>query len=213
MPLLAPFCSGRVRGYVAQSTGRIGLSNKTIRNYIVKANKSYSLDFERIDLRKKIWRPGLATTCLKSLLCKEVRLVAPPAVPFCFVLLARARWASPRALYVHSTSHWVAKFQLLELSNVSSSNWNLVAHIPTGHANLAVSFEQVSSEAQYGGPCLVKTASRSCGIEGWWSKSSLNPSLLNWNRFLSGAFCLGCSQPLLRGGLIGDKAARQPHPF
>jgi hypothetical protein len=32
---------------------------------------------------------------------------------------------------VHSTSRWVAKFQLLELSNVSSSNWNLVAHITT----------------------------------------------------------------------------------
>jgi hypothetical protein len=42
---------------------------------------------------------------LKPLLCKEVRLVAPPAVPFCFVLLARARWASPRTLYAPSILH------------------------------------------------------------------------------------------------------------
>jgi hypothetical protein len=34
----------------------------------------------------------------------------------------------------HSTSPWEAKFQLLEVSNLSSSNWNLVVHIPSGAA-------------------------------------------------------------------------------
>jgi hypothetical protein len=48
-----------VRGYVAQSTGppdELGFLTKTIRNRIAKANKSYSLGFERIDLRKSLWR-------------------------------------------------------------------------------------------------------------------------------------------------------------
>jgi hypothetical protein len=102
----------RVGGYVAQLTaGRTGPSNKTIRNRIVKANSSYSFDFERTDLRKKLRRPGVASwsSCtpvrgLRLLLCKEGRLVVSLAVPFCLFLRANAnsvRWGSlyvPRAL-------------------------------------------------------------------------------------------------------------------
>jgi hypothetical protein len=60
--------------------------------------------------------------------------VVPLAVSVSVLLLARARGASsPGPLCpqpVYTTSRWEAKLQPLQLSNLSCSHCNLVAHIP-----------------------------------------------------------------------------------
>jgi hypothetical protein len=55
-PLAPPYWGYCARVCSSVHRTNLGFLTTTIRNHITKANKSYSLGFERIDLRKRLWR-------------------------------------------------------------------------------------------------------------------------------------------------------------
>jgi hypothetical protein len=157
---------------------------KTIRNRIVKANKSYSLGFERIDHGKSYG--GLDSPPPASQLRPEIPFSVRRCVWWHHRLFLSASFClrgpdghppGPSMPPVYSAGRWKAKFQWHELSNLSSRHTNLVVAAHT--------HQQAIDGDNWGAP--MSTCMRSTyrpDLQGVWIQSSLDRKALSYVKML-----------------------------